>query len=336
MNAFHRLTVITLLAVYFLILVGGVVRATGSGMGCPDWPRCFGNWVPPTSVNELPTNYKDSYSAYRAKKNERFAKYLSLIGFDDTADALLADKSVLEETEFNGVKTWIEYINRLVGVIIGLLIIAVTVRSFRYWNADRVMVFMSVGSLLLVVFQGWIGSFVVSSNLTPWTVTLHMFLAILLVVMLIYLAARSDSQESIFRQQFSRIWIILPMILLLAQTVFGTQVRQAIDALGENMARTEWMTSLGTEFLIHRSFSWVVLLAHVILAYKMLKSESVKRFGLALILLILGTVLSGTGMAYFNVPAFLQPIHLLVATGLFGFEVFLLFQMNRRLETVLN
>src|SRR5688572_5667756 len=131
MRSFRKLTIGTLVAVYLLILVGGIVRSTGSGMGCPDWPKCFGNWVPPQSVSELPENYKEIYASNRQKKNERFARYLTFFGLSQTAQKLLDDKSILVEAEFNPTKTWIEYINRIIGVIIGILIFAVAISSLK-------------------------------------------------------------------------------------------------------------------------------------------------------------------------------------------------------------
>jgi cytochrome c oxidase assembly protein subunit 15 len=334
MLPFRKLVTSTLVAVYVLILVGGVVRSTGSGMGCPDWPKCFGNWTPPTSVNQLPSNYKETYAEYRLKKNQRFAKYLSAFGFKETADKILKDESIKEETEFNPVKTWIEYLNRVVGVIIGFLIFLVFAYSLRYRSTNRKLTILAFISFILVGFQGWLGSFVVSTNLTPWTITVHMILAMIIVAMLIYLmhateeSSLTDSKIDI--PVSTKILLFSCVVILLTQILFGTQVREGIDRVSSLvLARENWISALGLEFLIHRSFSWVVLLFHAILIAKLWKMSGVNRFALTVIVLILGTILTGVGMAYFAVPPFLQPVHLLLATLTFGAQFLLMLQVNR-------
>lgn len=335
-RAFYKLSLSTLVAVYILILVGGVVRSTGSGMGCPDWPRCFGSWVPPTSVSELPENYKAFYSNYREKKNQRFARYLRVMGLRETADRILSDKSVLEEADFNVTKTWIEYFNRLVGVAIGFMIFALFIASLRFWNTERRLTLVALATLLLVGFQGWIGSFVVSTNLTPWTITVHMFLALVIVALLVYLVDESDEHNPAFYTPLGFWLLIVCMAALLVQILLGTQVREAIDRVAAMAGREEWIRAIHGEFIIHRSFSWVVLLLHVILIVNLRKTTGLKSFPIALIVLILGTILTGVGMATFAVPAFLQPLHLLLATVSFGMQFLLLLKVNKRVKTALS
>jgi heme a synthase len=335
-RAFYKLSLSTLVAVYILILVGGIVRSTGSGMGCPDWPRCFGNWVPPTSVSELPADYKTVYSNYREKKNQRFAKYLRALGLGETADKILNDRSVLEEADFNVTKTWIEYANRLVGVVIGFMIFALFVASVRYWNTRRKLTIVALATFILVGFQGWIGSFVVSTNLTPWTITVHMFLALVIVALLIYLVDQSSEETPVFYTPLGFWLLIACMTTLLAQILLGTQVREAIDRVASVAAREEWIRTIGADFVIHRSFSWVVLLLHVVLIVNLHKTTGLKSFPIALIMLILGTILTGVGMANFAVPAFLQPLHLLLATVSFGMQFLLLLKITGKEKTALS
>jgi cytochrome c oxidase assembly protein subunit 15 len=304
-------------------------------MGCPDWPKCFGKWVPPTSVDELPENYKEHYSEYRHRKNIRFAKYLQAFGFGETASELVNDQSVREETDFNPVKTWIEYVNRLIGVIIGFLIFAVAAFSLRYWNSDRKLTFVALFCFLLVGFQGWLGSIVVSTNLTPWTITVHMFLALLIVLLLVYLAQTTRGQFDVRLKLIPAGWILSCMAVLLIQILWGTRVREAIDELSSGLPRNQWIDNLGIDFFRHRSFSWVVLILHVGLVTKLVKTQASKVFPLTLILLILGTILSGTGMAYLAVPPYLQPVHLLFATATFGILAFMLFETTSQRKTSL-
>ncbi|MBX2971280.1 MAG: COX15/CtaA family protein [Cyclobacteriaceae bacterium] len=335
-RGFYRLSLSTLVAVYILILVGGVVRSTGAGMGCPDWPKCFGQWVPPTAVEQLPSDYKEFYSDYRHEKNVRFARYLTALGFEKTANQILTDETIREEADFNPVKTWIEYVNRLVGVVIGILIFAVFVHSIRFWKSDRKLTWLAGFTFVLVGFQGWIGSIVVSTNRTPWTITVHMFLAMVIVALLIYLVHKARGGTS-FAVQGIVPWLLGCLFLVFIQIFLGTRVREVVDEVANQLSdRNAWISALGITFVIHRSFSWVILAFHAVLLRNLWKSEATRGFVLPLFLLILGTILSGMGMAYFAVPPFLQPVHLLLATLAFGVEFYLALQLNRTTKPVLS
>ncbi len=335
-KGFYKLCLVTLVAVYFLIAVGGIVRSTGSGMGCPDWPKCFGQWIPPTSINQLPSDYKESYAQYRAKKNQKFTSLLRAVGMSETADKILADKSVLIEADFNPTKTLIEYLNRVIGVIVGLFIAALFWSSLKLRKQKPALFWISLATLLAVIVQGWFGSIVVSTNLTTWTITVHMLIALVIVSMLNYLLVTSalERQEAIPQRGIFAVLVSCSVVLVI-QILFGTQVREAIDRLSL-MARETWMASLGLEFIIHRSFSWLVLGLHILLIWKLRKIASAKTISLALFVLILGSFLTGVGMAYFDVPPFLQPIHLVLAAICFGFQQFLFFKLNRKGEVVFN
>jgi cytochrome c oxidase assembly protein subunit 15 len=342
MQSFRKLTIWTLAAVYLLILVGGVVRSTGSGMGCPDWPKCFGSWVPPTSVNELPKDYQTVYAEHRNKKNQRFAKYLYLFGLSETADKLLNDKSVLIEAEFNATKTWIEYVNRIIGVVIGFLIFAVFVVSLKLRKTKPFITSVAFVTFILVGVQGWIGSIVVSTNLTPWTITVHMFLALVIVALLVWLIDLAsdlviDAEDfSVNQTPIGYWWTMACISVLLVQILLGTQVREAIDNVSSAGPREAWIEMIGTSFTKHRSFSWIVFILHIGLIVNLRKTQGLKPFPLTVILLILGTLLSGVSMAWFAIPAWLQPVHLLLATASFGTQFMLLLKLKGNEKQVLE
>jgi heme a synthase len=328
-RGFYKLCLSTLVAVYFLIMVGGVVRTTGSGMGCPDWPRCFGQWVPPTSVDQLPVDYKDQFASLRDKKNQKFARYLSAIGMDETADRILNDKSILVEADFNPQKTWIEYVNRLVGVVIGFLIIAVFIRSIPMFKVKPVFFWLSLATLIGVIFQGWFGSIVVSTNLTSWTITIHMLLALVIVALLILLMHKTAENQAILVPMPVKFLLGVCMLMLLTQVLLGTEVRSAIDRVADLQEdRSTWISLIWKDFVVHRSFSWIVLAVHVVFILRLKKTTGNNALSLSLVLLILLTILSGAGMGYFSVPAFLQPIHLLVSTATFGLQFLLFLRLN--------
>ncbi len=349
-NSFRRISLITVIAVYFLILVGGIVRSTGSGMGCPDWPKCFGSWVPPTSVNQLPNDYQEIYLEKRLQKNDRFVASLEKLGFANKAEEIRNDKSILVEEEFNATKTWIEYVNRLIGVIIGLLIILTVYKSFPLWSQDKAIPILSVGSLFLVLFIGWIGSIVVSTNLLTWMITIHMLLALLLVCILIYIHFRAHhiGKEVKARTEKSKrlsVILLIGFVLMIVQIVLGTQVREEIDQIATamgNLLRGTWIEQLGLPFLIHRSYSLLLLGIHLLFVYKVykysLRNSGIFKLSQLLFIVIVFEILTGVGMAYFAIPAFLQPIHLLLGGLIIGIQFLLLlnlFDQNKlKIDTV--
>jgi cytochrome c oxidase assembly protein subunit 15 len=311
-------------------------------MGCPDWPKCFGNFIPPTSIEQLPQDYKEKYVALREKKNIRFAKYLAAFGFKETANRILNDKSILIETDFNPVKTWIEYANRLVGVIIGFFIIALTWQSRKFRKTDPEIFSTSVFILILVIFQGWFGSIVVSTNLATWTITLHMFLALLMVLLLVSLQSKTENiniptlkkapayAKAPAGKAQNKTLIMLTiagLVTLFVQVFLGTEVRAAVDLVSARLPRAEWIGALGSVFVTHRTFSWLVLILQAVLIVKIRKTQGVNSLSLPLIILILCTFLTGVGMAYLKIPALLQPLHLTIATIAVGTEALLMFRL---------
>ena len=272
---FRRIGIITIISVYCVILMGGIVRASGAGMGCPDWPTCFGQWIPPTDESQLPANYHEIYA-------ER--------GY--------------ENTQFNPVKTWTEYTNRLIGVTIGFLIFLTAWSSRIYLKTDKTIFYLSLGSLFLVGFQGWLGSSVVASNLKPVMITLHMLLALVIVALLIYTIARSQreflSQLEIrlLPDKFKTV-LVAAMLMTLLQVAMGTQVREAVDFIArENIDRQYWRDDFPIIFYMHRSFSSIILFTNLWLAWKLYqcvdKSSILFRTGLGLVTLVIIAILAGS------------------------------------------
>lgn len=336
---FRRFGVATIVAVYFLIFVGGIVRSTGSGMGCPDWPRCFGTWVPPTEQGELPENYKDIYSQKRKSKNERIASYLRMLKFNTLADKIAADHSIYTELDFNAVKTWIEYVNRLVGVVIGLLIFMVVVFSFRFIQTDPTLFWLSLSSFFIVGMEGWLGSIVVSTNLLPFAVSVHMGLALFLVGLLIYIVVRAqgstDGNEIIKNSGLVQWLIILACGLSFLQILAGTQVREEVDLVAASLnygQRNLWVNKLGNVFAFHRSFSIAVACINASIVYLIKKSSGfegiLNKCATWCVLILVAEIALGVTMAYFAIPAITQPFHLLLGSMLLGIQLWMLFSMT--------
>jgi heme a synthase len=341
---------LSLATALLVILAGSIVRMTGSGMGCPDWPKCFGQYIPPTQIEQLPADYKMRF----AVKGKEIA-------------------------DFDAFKTWVEYVNRLLGALLGVFVLGMVAASFalvfgrfrgrsrersREYSrgrspasppeSSRTLALLAFATLIVTGFVGWLGSVVVASDLQPVKITLHMLTALVILALCatIVFKAQPVRVESIRAQpenvaaaaQFSdalqplRGLLLLALGLTLVQIVLGTQVREYIDELGKVLPpidRERWISLLPTVFVIHRSFSLLVLVPNGMIlwqawqAWQARKSMQPVQFiapAALLAALLVGEIVVGIVLAYFAVPKAAQPLHLLLATMIFTVQWWLVLQ----------
>jgi cytochrome c oxidase assembly protein subunit 15 len=255
MNRFQTLAAAALVSVLVLMFVGAIVRVTGAGMGCPDWPTCWGCLVPPTSVDQVD---------FDKLPIERFRKKAERLGRDPAA---ITEESL--RAEFNPRHVWTEYINRLCSLPVGFLSLATFIAAF--WQRERrpLVFWMAFGSLVVVLVNAWMGARVVYSGLKPGVLTTHLALAMALTGMLAYCAWRGT--ETPWRVRMDAVplarlrWAVsILLIVTVGEGIIGSQTRELTDELAKfhtGMPRSGWIAELegSWQYLVHRSFSWVVL-----------------------------------------------------------------------------
>ena len=199
MNKFRSFSYITILFTYLLIFIGGLVRVSGAGMGCPDWPKCFDRWIPPTNVDQLP----------------------------DHIDPAL----------FNIVLAWIEYCNRLFGAFVGLLIIITMFLALKHHYSNLKIKFAVISAFILTLVQGWLGSVLVHTVLNPITITLHLIFALIIVLLLIYgsqtsyyLQFPNSEKQSNYRSGLKTHFLFLLGILII-EIILGTEIRGGLEMI---------------------------------------------------------------------------------------------------------
>lgn len=327
---FVRFNWCALVFIFLVVIAGTFVRTTGSGMGCPDWPKCFDQWVPPTNSSQIPADYKERYSKQREQKVDKFAKLISTIGMTDVALQLKNDPNLLQEEDFNAHKTWTEYINRLFGFLAGNSLLILFFWIVFIYRKSKKLLLVSFLNLIFIAFQAWFGSIVVASNLVPWTITIHLFFALLIIGLQLYvirLVSPSQSQNLNFTKTIHYLlWICF--IIIIIQMFLGTQVRESIDELTRlGIGREQWTDYLGLQFFIHRSFSWLVLVLLTYMAYK--NERTIKQKSIRWLYVILAVeLLSGVILAHLDMIALVQNAHLLFATILFGILFMLVFRVR--------
>lgn len=336
---YSRMARLSLVLVYLVILAGAVVRMTGSGMGCPDWPKCFGYLIPPTEETEL---LWTPGKAYEKGQVIILEEQLWLAREDFEAGSQFDPDQWEPYTRhdyatFNATHTWVEYINRLLGALSGLAILGMAICSLAWWREKKSRVLFACLTVVAIGFQAWLGATVVYSLLAPFRITLHMFMALLIVGMLIWIVFRDTRANPLHqRDPFTwRLWVAT-VILSLLQILMGTQVRQYIDErvklLGDS-ARDLWLQDPEAIFFIHRSFSILILFMHLWVAYRVYSLQLGYRKTGPILGTVFVIILSGIAMNYLHFPWGSQPAHLFLAAVLFGLQWYLLLEMRRALRT---
>jgi len=296
-STFQTLALWTTVTTYLLIFVGGLVRASGAGLGCPDWPRCFGSWIPPASAAELPPGFVAS--------------------------------------QFNPTLMWTEYLNRLLGVLVGLLILATLISAWRHHRQTPNIFWPTLLAFLLVVFQGWLGGVVVQHELAAWIVTIHMIVALVIVSLLLYATVyarlRIDAGQSSNHKVHSRLaWSAAMLIAVtLLQIVLGTQVRERVDeGLADGLARMNVLDLVGAFDRWHRAWSVVVVMLTMMTGWLVWAQHRTDarliRAMAGIVMLVALQVLFGVTMTYLALTPAAQVGHLTGSSLLVGAQTVLL------------
>jgi cytochrome c oxidase assembly protein subunit 15 len=278
-----------------VILAGGIVRATGSGMGCPDWPRCFGLWVPPTEVSQLPDDYQTRYNVHGH-------------GVEP----------------FNVYKTWTEYLNRLLGAATGLCVLIFALTGLFSGVRMRAKI-AAVAALALMALQGLLGARVVDSNLAPFMVTVHMVLALVILLTLMAAVHWQRPFPAVNRKYFKHALVLTAMIFV--QTALGTRVRELVDEQTfAGTRRDEWIEGVGILFYVHRSFSLLILGYVVYLLFGLRKEGKSSAGATGMTAAAAAGTLLGATMYYGGFPAWAQPLHLVSGAALSAATFYFLLQ----------
>ncbi len=326
----RKFGILTIFSVFLLLLAGGIVRSTGSGMGCPDWPKCYDRFIPPTNTSELPSDYKYIQLAKRLKKAEKFAALLTKLGIEKQAQAILADPELYIPEEFNTRKAWTEYLNRLVGVLSGMFALGFIITLFKAKkNINRTKFWCGLFGFIMMLFNGWLGSIVVATNLFPIIVTIHYLSAYLaLALFLISISNIYIDNNNVGLMKYKWFYFGL-LILSLIQIYYGTQLRQVSDytiKTGQLYANNILnLDSLGSQFTIHRLLAIILIIVSIFPVFLLRKSITKfwKLFLLAVPATFILQYLSGLANLKLKFPVIPQVGHVFLAGLVFGLSLYI-------------
>jgi cytochrome c oxidase assembly protein subunit 15 len=293
MKNFIRFSFTSTLFTYLVIFTGGLVRVSGAGLGCPDWPKCYGRWLPPLTYEQLPPEFDPS--------------------------------------QVNLVLAWIEYLNRILGVILGILVAITAILAIKNFRKAPGVLLPSVLAGLTVAFLGWQGGQVVETHLEPFLVSAHLAIALLLACLLLYATLRAyyltrpGEQTLGVYPRTAGFWVGALWLLVIIQVLLGTEMRAGLEVLAGQFplaSGADLIARLGTIKYIHPLLGAAAALLTFLVSFRILgnsQPSGLVKQGLWLgMLLVLLQLALGLGLFNIGVPPFLQVFHLWLAALLVG------------------
>ena len=327
MTRFQKLATAALVSVLVLMFVGAVVRVTGAGMGCPDWPTCWGCLIPPTHVEQV------DFSKLPIEKFQRKAQRMGRDPATITVESL--------RQEFNPRHVWTEFINRLTSLPVGFFSLATFIAAFWQREKRPLVFWLAFAALLTVLTNAWMGARVVYSGLSPGVLTTHLALAMSLIGMLVYCAWRGTDHPwriAMADAPLSRLRVIVTalLVIIVVEGIIGAQVREMTDELAKAHAdapRATWASELegSWKYLVHRSFSWVVL-GITLWAWVLTKrhrSGGSGRVEKVVLGMVLSQMVLGVVMAQIHIYSWVQVLHVGLAAILLTFVWLWRFGLSR-------
>ena len=334
-NRFPAIVKVTLISLYLIFLAGSIVRMTGSGMGCPDWPKCFGYYIPPTSEEQITWQPNSTYEeGIIIIKNEVLyvaeRKVNTSSVFDETN---WEEYTKHEYATFNKFHTWVEYINRLITVLSGFIFLFLLAGSLKFRKENKWIPILSFIAFFFMLVEAFLGKMVVDSNLKPTMITVHMVIGLLIIGLILRLLFIIREEKTVFKYHslFNKL-LIVSIIFSIIQIAMGTQVRQFIDEQVKLFGFENKEYSLmnpSFKFYFNRSFTIAIILVNFGLFYlNQLHKLGYKLIKWILVLLFLETI-TGILMYYAEFPLGTQAVHLLSGALLFGVQFYLWLQSRK-------
>ena len=334
-NRFPTIVKVTLASLYLIFLAGSIVRMTGSGMGCPDWPKCFGYYIPPTSEEQITWQPNSTYEeGIIIIKNEVLYVAEKKVNTSSVFDETNWEEYTKHEyATFNKFHTWVEYINRLITVLSGFIFLFLLAGSLKFRKENKWIPILSFIAFFFMLIEAFLGKMVVDSNLKPTMITIHMVIGLLIIGLILRLLFIIRKEKTVFKYHslFNRL-LIASIIFSIIQIAMGTQVRQFIDEQVKLFGFENKEYSLmnpSFKFYFHRSFTIAIILVNFGLFYlNQLHKLGYKLVKWILVLLFLETI-TGILMYYAEFPLGTQAVHLLSGALLFGVQFYLWLQSKK-------